>query len=39
MDAAPTERRQTVRDKYIQGEPTASKVDDEEKGTVAKVGK
>lgn len=39
LDPASTERRQTVRDKYIQGEPTASRVQDEDKGTVSKVGK
>ena len=38
MDPASSERRQTVRDKYIQGEPTATKVEDESKGTASKVG-
>lgn len=39
LDPASTERRQTVRDRYIKGESTPSKVEDEEKGTVSKVGK
>lgn len=38
MDPASSERRQTVRDKYIAGEATAAKVDDDDKGTASKVG-
>ena len=38
IDAAPAERRQTVREKYILGEPTGAQSDDEQSGKASKVG-
>lgn len=37
-DPASSERRQTVRDKYIAGEATAARTEDQEQGSVSKVG-
>jgi pilus assembly protein CpaD len=39
QDPPSAERRQTVREKYIAGEPTSSKALDENKGQVSEVGK
>lgn len=38
MDPASTERRSVVRDKYINGEPTAAQVSDDDQGTVSEIG-
>lgn len=38
MEPASAERRQTVREKYIKGEPTATQTEDDQSGTASTVG-